>query len=172
MRRFLPFVFPLIAFLIVVGLLYRWYTLRANPQGQISDQASSVEVQPLSTADQTRLNTRGVADLKSVDLMPVASPAPKALPAQAAVRYEVVDGKVNFTVGGTLPALPAGQVYQVWLQSGASASKAFTLSNEKGGWMGSGSINAAKLPVDVVVSQEATQDNTIEQVILKGTLAQ
>lgn len=165
MNKLVPFIFPLIALVIVLALLLRWYSLRTNPNGQISQEGQNIEVTDISAEDEARIS-RGAQDLQSIDLEPAATDSAQA--AQGRVRYETVDGKLNFSISAIL-AQPQG-IYQVWLRSEGQTTKAMQLELEKGGWMASGSISIEHLPLQIIVSQESNNDNTMEVIILNGQI--
>lgn len=166
MKKVVPFIFPLIALVIVLGLLFRWYSLRTNSDGQISPAAQSIEVSDITSEEENRL-ARPAQDLQSVNLTPTSTDS--AVPAQGRVRYEMVDGKVNFSVSATLPELKTGR-YQVWLRSEGEVTKAMVLRLQKGGWMASGSVSGDHLPLEITVSHEEMDDDTMEQVMLKAQI--
>ncbi len=164
MKKFLPFLFPLIALVIVFVLVFRWYnTQTANKQGKIPDFAAGTSIDPLSQTDSTRLK-KPAKDTLTVDMQGTGN-------AIGQIRYEIKDGKVQFSVIANLPA-PKDGVYQVWLQAvnGESKKKAFTLELDKGGYIGSGSISADTLPFEVVVSLEKNNDDSMETPLLRGVI--
>jgi len=162
-KRYLPYVFPVIALIIVLLLLFRWYSMNTQRQGDITPFGEGVEIENLSE-DEARQSLRGVGDYKSVDLEGESD-------AMGQIRYEIVDDKVKFTVFANLPDLNAG-FYQVWLREkgGAAIRQAFRLEPGKGGYMGSAAISADVLPFEVVVSQEMTPDNALEKVVMQGVI--
>jgi hypothetical protein len=165
MNKVLPFLFPAAALLIVLFLAFRWYSLdRAN--GEIGPVNEGVEIEDL-TQEQRQSILRGTPDSKTVVLQPETEDSV----ASGDIRYEIENDKVLFSVDADLPPLKEGQ-YQVWLRSGSSMSPAFTLSVNKGGYMGSAAINIGRLPVEVSVSRELESDQTIEEVVLRGTISE
>ncbi len=160
MKKVLPFVFPLVALLIVVFLAYRWYNLNTTRSGQIADNSEGVEIQDLTESERNNI-MRGVGDFKSVEL--------KGDPqTRGDVRYEIQDGKVVFSVSADLPFLSSGR-YQVWVKSDDKpAQKMFNLEESKGGYIGTGGVSEASLPFSVIVTQEQTDDLTMESVVLEG----
>jgi hypothetical protein len=172
MKKFLPFVFPLLALCVVLFLGYRWYATKTNrTEGKISDFGEGVKIEELSQAEIERLKstpapsgTPGAKDTKSVDLKGADT-------AQGQVRYEVKDGRVSFSVIATLPELSTGK-YQVWLKqvNGETKKKAFVLELTKSGYMGSAAISADTLPFEVIVTKETKDDDQMEATVLSGTL--
>jgi hypothetical protein len=146
MKKFLPYVFPAIVLVILLFLAYRWYTVRTQRDGKVSPFADSVTVENLSQDDAKRI-LRGVGDLKTVQLTGKGE-------VSGQVRYEIKDGKVNFSVMAELPNLKTGN-YQVWIKEVGSDSKkqAFILEEEKGGYVGSASVAETTLPFMIVVTQ-------------------
>jgi hypothetical protein len=166
MKKLLPFVFPLIAFGIVIFLAVRWYNAKAHrTDGLISDSADSVKVENLSPSQIDQLK-KPAKDQKTVELKGNGQ-------VRGQVRYEIRDKKVSFSVYADLPVLKSGDgFYQVWLQqpTGTIPHKAFTLSDTKSGFTGSAAVSADMLPVDVIVSQELKDDDSIENILLRGTV--
>ncbi len=165
MKKVLPFVFPLVALIIVMFLAYRWYNLNTtNRPGQINEVGEGVEIEDLSETERNNI-MRGVGDFKQVEL--------KGAQGQTAVgnvRYELKDGKLRFSVTADLEGLMGGR-YQVWLKSGdKAAQKAFVLEASKGGYIGSAAISTSELPLEVTVTREATDDATMETTLLQGTI--
>jgi hypothetical protein len=165
MKKLLPFLFPAVALLIVVFLAFRWYNSRtARPDGKISQFAENQTIESLSQAEMNKFR-RPVKDLSTVELTGADN-------VTGNVRYEVVDGKISFTVNANLPELKEG-VYQVWLKevNGDAKRKAFTLELEKGGYTGSAAISSETLPFEVVISKEMNaKDDLMELILLKGVI--
>jgi len=161
MKKYLPFVFPLVALLVVMFLAYNWYTMRTNRPGQVSTFGEGVEIEDLTGKDSV---LKGSSDYKKVTLLGDTE-------ATGEIRYEIKDGKVRFSVIADLPELTAGE-YQVWLKdvNSEAVRKAFVLEMSKGGYMGSAAIDESTLPFEVVVSKEVRPDAMVEQVILKARL--
>jgi len=171
MRKILPFIFPLMALLIVLFLLYRWYGLRTNRQGRINTDDSRIQVEELnsSATPGARISPRpGIADMKSIELQPEASPSAQIFAqAQGSIRYEITGDEVYMNVFADLPSLTTGD-YQVWWQANNTLVKAFTLVAEKGGHMGAMTFDLGRLPVEVIVSYEVKDDDVLEQTVLKA----
>jgi hypothetical protein len=165
MRRLLPFLFPLIALIVVLALAYRWFTTQTTrPIGTTTPFADQIAIEELNTnANTTR---RPVKDMKSVEMK-----AAEGSEAMGTIRYEIVDGKVYFTVAANLPELEKGK-YQVWLKDvhNENRRKAFALTMEKGGYTGSAAISAQILPFEVLVSKEMSDDEQIEVTVLRGVI--
>lgn len=164
MKKALPFVFPVAALLLVAFLAFRWYGQRTQPTGEISEFGEGVEIEELSGAELDKV-MKGAGDYKTVTLEGSAE-------AMGTVRYEVEDGKVRFSVSADLPTITAGQ-YQVWLKATDSEAirKAFVLEDSKSGFMGSAAISEETLPFEVLVTREMSDDNTPEDVVLRGVLS-
>ncbi|HYD35048.1 MAG TPA: hypothetical protein VD999_03185 [Vitreimonas sp.] len=163
MKKYLPFVFPAIALLIVLFLGYRWYSMRTDRTGVVSTFGEGVEIEDLTGSEQDSV-LRGAGDYKTVTMTGQGEAA-------GSIRYEIKDGKVRFSVNADLAELSQGQ-YQVWLKAVGSDAKrkAFVLENNKAGFMGSAAIDATTLPFEVIVSKEVRPDDTIEEVVLQGTI--
>ena len=164
MKKLLPFVFPLLAVLVIIFLVFRWYRLNTQPQGNISEFGEGIEIEDLTDAKLTESLT-GAGDYQTVNL---DSRDPNSL---GRVRYEVKDGRVRFSVDANLPVLEVG-MYQVWLREPGStvARRAFVLEESKGGYIGSAAISEEVLPFELVVSKELRPDDQLEEVILTGVI--
>ncbi|MBU0576215.1 hypothetical protein KJ707_01145 [Patescibacteria group bacterium] len=164
LKQLLPFVFPATAIILVVILAVRWYGLRSDQLGKISEFAEGVEIEDLTSIERnTVLN--GVKDVQTLDLEGEDETT------LGEVRYEFAENKVKFSVTASLPKTDTAQ-YQVWLKEvgGRAVRKAFTLEMSKGGYTGSAAISDETLPFEVVVSKEMVDDDLMEQVLLRGVL--
>lgn len=159
MKRIYPYIFPAVALLFVLFLLFRWYSLRTQREGMTSLLNEDVMIEELSDGNMMM----GVDDYDTVEL---TGDDPTYL---GEVRYEIADDQLLFSVSTSLPA-PANGHYQVWLRQDDAQRKAFKLEYAKGGYMGSASIDASTLPLEVVVSQELFDDNLLETVLLTGMI--
>lgn len=167
MKRVLPFIFPVAALLIVAFLAFRWYGQQSQSNGDIAEFGEGVEIEELSEAERSRV-MQGAGDYTSVSL---EQPNEATEPAAGQVRYEVSDGKIRFSVFGNLPELASG-FYQVWLKATDSEAirKAFVLEMAKGGYTGSAAISEETLPFEVLVTREQNDDDTPEEVVLRGVV--
>lgn len=169
MKKFLPFVFPVAAFVIVAVLAFRWYNLQTEPQGETSSTfAEGVQIEDL-TEDERNQVLLGAGDFETVELVNSDEAADDMM---GQIRYELKDGKVRFSVMAGLPELSTGQ-YQVWLKDIESDAvrKAFVLEFMKGGHQGSAAISEKVLPFEVIVSEEMVDDDQIEKVLMQGTIS-
>jgi hypothetical protein len=164
LKQFLPFIFPSAAIVLVFILAFRWYRLRNDQIGKISEFAQGIEIEDLTEAERSS-TLSGVKDVKTVELQGDAEEV------MGEIRYELSDDKVKFSVTAALPQEDASQ-YQVWLKEvdGQAVRKAFTLEMLKGGYSGSAAISTETLPFEVVVSKEVVNDNLMEQILLRGVL--
>jgi hypothetical protein len=165
-KDILPFVFPLAALLLVGVLAVRWYNLRNQQVGQVSEFAEGVEIENLSESEREKV-MRGAGDGELVNLQKETDDET----VMGELRYELGDDKVLFTVNATLPELTEG-MYQVWLKDVDSDSmkKAFVLEMGKGGYTGSASISKDTVPFEVIVSKEMTDDQTWKQLCFEAKL--
>ncbi|OGJ37612.1 MAG: hypothetical protein A2383_02945 [Candidatus Pacebacteria bacterium RIFOXYB1_FULL_39_46] len=164
MKKIYPYIFPAVALLFVFFLLFRWYNLRTQREAMTSLLNEGVVIEQLTAEDAKGL-IAGVGDYESVDLV---GEDPTHL---GEVRYELRDDELLFSVFATLPA-PATGDYQVWLRQteGNAQRKAFRLTASKSGYMGSGALDASTLPLEIIVSNELTDDGLLEKVLLRGTI--
>jgi isocitrate dehydrogenase len=165
MKKFLPFVFPLAATIIVLLLAFRWYSARTQRE-TTTPMAEGVQIENLSESELKNV-LRGVGDVKTVNMTSETEEV------AGSIRYEIVDGKVRLSVTANLPELTEGQ-YQVWFKEAnkEKAQPAFVLEDGKAGFIGSAAIDQDSLPLEIIVSKELRPDNEIEQVLLRGTVAQ
>jgi len=163
-KQYLPFVFPTAAIILVMILAVRWYRLRNEQLGQISEFAQGIEIEDLTGVEQN-IALNGVQDVQTLEL---ESEDETVI---GEVRYEFDQDKVKFSVTTSLPETQDAQ-YQVWLKEvgGRAIRKAFALDMLKGGYTGSAAISDETLPFEIVVSKEMIDDNLMEQVLLRGIL--
>lgn len=166
MKKFLPFVFPALALLIVMFLAYRWFDLKDNTMDKKDVLSEGVQIEELSQEEQNSF-LQGMDDYKSKDLKPLADTE-----GMGTIRYDIKDNVIKFNVQAELPELTSG-IYQVWLKSPDSGvlRKAFVLESTKGGFAGSAAISAETLPFEVVVSKEMMDDGVMETMLLEGMLS-
>lgn len=165
MKKFLPFVFPLIAFLIVIFLAVRWYNSKTRRgDGQIPDFADNVKIEDLGQTQVDQMKNQPAKDEKTVELNGTGE-------VKGQVRYDVKDGKVYFSVYANLPQLSQGY-YQVWLKKVDSDAKrpAFQLSFTKSGYVGSAAISSDTLPFEVVVTKQNNENEPMGAPLLRGVL--
>lgn len=163
MRNYLPYIFPVIAILIIGALVFNWYRQNTQPQGQISEFARDIQVEELSTPVGV---TTPVEDLNTVQL-----DSAEGVEASGVVRYSQEGDQLAISVIATLPQLEQG-MYQVWLREidGEGLVKVASLEMNKGGYQANFRLSAENLPFQVVVSQETTDDEQLETEVLSATL--
>lgn len=164
MKKVLPFVFPVAAFALMAFLVFQWYGRNTATSGDIAEFGEGIEIEELAGPELDSV-MKGTGDYSTVKLEGSEE-------AMGQVRYEIKDGKVRFSVSAGLPEIEAG-MYQVWLKAVDSdaSRKAFTLEFSKSGYTGSAAISEETLPFEVVVTREMSDDDTMEQMVLKGTLS-
>jgi len=165
MKKALPFVFPVAALFLVAFLAFRWYGQRTEQTGEISEFGEGIEIEELSSSELDSV-IKGVGDFKTVELEGGED-------GLGGVRYEIANDRVTFSVSASLPELEEG-VYQVWLKAidSEATRKAFNLEYAKGGFMGSAAISDETLPFEVLVSREKSDDDSLEEVVLRGVIPQ
>lgn len=163
MEKFAPYIFPTIALLIVVFLTFRWYNMRTQRDGEISQFAEGVEIENLSESELDGV-LKGTDDMKTVKMINSGE-------GSGEIRYEIKNGRVLFTVNAQLPELTDGN-YQVWLKSVEKDDyrKAFSLEYGKAGYYGSAALSEEVLPFEVVVTKEMINDDQVEEVLLNGVI--
>lgn len=163
MKKLYPYIFPAVALLFVLFLLFRWYNLRTQREGMTSLLSDGVEIENLDPSEASNF-LKGADDYMTVSL-----DGEEGMIGE--IRYEIVDERISFSVSAVLPKLSEGE-YQVWLKEtdGEGMRKGFVLEYLKGGYIGSAAISADTLPFKVVVSKEMASDAELEEVILKGVI--
>lgn len=184
MKKYTPFILPLIIIAVVFVLVYRWYSMRTErmtssllDEGVVIENLSEAEIQESFSE---------AADFETVQLNPVQPGAQEGDQASddesnqgeqpeaqdpagtGVIRYQVEDGRVRFSVVANFPE--SGESYQVFLRDtdGMVTRFAFTLEDSKGGQMGSAAVSADILPVEVVVAKGGTDQPG--EVVLTGRI--
>ena len=172
MRRFAPLLFPIAAVLIVLLLLYRWYSMRTDQVADPVEFGEGVEIENLSEDELIQ----GTGDYESVQLEPPAQTEDQAsesadpqVPVSGEIRYQIDGDRVRFSVIAQLPEMESGS-YEVWLRGldGQGARRAFALDSMKGGFSGSAELPTTLLSFEVVVTQQAAEG--IGPVLLRGVI--
>ena len=169
MKKYTPYIFPGLVFLLVFFLVFRWFQLR-NQTNDL-DFSEGIEIENLSLEEQKSVLS-GVGDYSTVSLDPKEteenSDAMTEEPVGGVVRYAIEDGKVRFSV--IVNAVDAQ--YSVWLRDPDTEelSKAFDLVPGKGGLVGSAALSTELLPVEVVVSTSADKAQAVESAVLRGMI--
>lgn len=162
MKKYTPYIFPLVVVGIVFLLVFRWYNMRTQ-QAEEQLFGEGVQIENLSE-DEVRDALTGVGDYETVAL---SQDAGATQPTTGEIKYEIRDDKVRFTVSADLD--PTTGPYQVWLKESAGEAKrlAFTLEEGKAGLFGSAALPANLLPFEVLVTKQSTED---EPAVLRGTI--
>lgn len=183
MKKYTPYILPLVILSIVFFLVFRWYNARTN-QAKPDLFGEGVQIENLSE-DELRNTLSESADLEKVDLKQVEeaqkaegatgrSEELKSAVLTGSIRYEYQDGRVRFSVIASLPedVKDEGQ-YNVWLHQpdtdGHDTDKfVFNLTKQKGGFLGTASIPTDQLPVTVLVARGT--ELAVGDVLLEGTI--
>lgn len=162
MKKYTPYVFPLIVVGIILILVFRWYSLRTKSI-EYSLLGEGVSIENLSQEEMTN-SLRGVGDYETVQL------EGKTQDDSGVVRYEIKDDKIRFSVMANLPETQ--NAYRVWLKSLNSTAmrEVFVLEAGKGGYIGSAALPAELLPFEVIVSQNDDARMADQQSLLRGTV--
>lgn len=166
MQRFTPYIFPLIVLAIVFFLVYRWYNMRSQPTD--IGAGEGIEIENLTQEDVDSI-IRGAGDFETAPLERDETSS-SDIQGVGAIRYEIADGKVRFSVSADLPEPETP--YNVWIRTVGSENltNAFSLEIGKGGYMGTAAVSQDLLPLEVVVSQASDRNEVMNQVILKGVV--
>lgn len=159
-QTLLPYLFPLIAIILVVVMFARWYKGKTDETPvSLLDPQLTVESLPDQVQDSF---IKGTTDYKMLDMTGVEQAAGE-------VRYQIQDGKLSFTVTANLP--DSQEDYAVWLTdlNGSAKKRVFNLQYSKAGYIGSAMVSDEVLPVKVVVSKAS--DLMLEDVLLQAEIA-
>lgn len=168
MKRFTPYIFPLIVLAIVFFLVYRWYSMRSERTADTGQYGEGIEIENLSDTEADSV-LRGAGDFETAPMAKSESSTSEVTGA-GAIRYEVKDGKVRFSVAADLPE--PEKPYNVWIRTvdGDNLTNAFSLELGKGGYMGTAAVNEDQLPLEVIVSQADNKSEVLDTIILRGVV--
>jgi hypothetical protein len=169
MKKYTPYIFPLIVIVIVFFLVYRWYSIRTQRDSQQADFGEGIQIENLSP-EQLQNVMRGSRDISTTQLEPGDSEKAASV-GRGAIKYEIANNRVNFTVSADLPQ--GTDTFRVWVRSqdGDDLTEAFILETGKGGYMGSASIPQDRLPLEVMVSTASQKSEVMGNVLMKGVIA-
>lgn len=159
LQSLLPYLFPLIAVILVVVMFARWYKGK-TADAPVSLLDSQLEVESLSAQMQDSI-IKGATDYKMLNMIGVDQ-------AVGEVRYQIKDDKLSFTVTANLPS--SKEDYAVWLSdvNGAAKKRVFNLKYSKAGYVGSAMVSDDILPVKVLVSKAS--DLMLEDILLQAEI--
>lgn len=170
LKKYTPYIFPLLVFLLVFFLIFRWFQLRNERANNELNFSEGIQIENLSE-DQQRSMLQAAGDYDTVKLAPAgADDAMVKQDATGVIRYEVMGDKVLFSV--IVTAMETAE-YHVWLHDADTneLSPAFDLVVGKGGLVGTAAINTDLLPVEVVVSTSSDKTKVLDNVVLRGMLS-
>ncbi len=149
MKRYTPYLLPLLVLGVVFFLVVRWYNQRVQ---RVEDSlfAEGIEIENLSEEEAQSLQSAG--DFEMVELEPASAESSVS----GSIRYHIDDERVRFTV--TLDETEDTDAeYSVWLKEvdGAALRQAFNLEEQKGGLLGSAALPSDLLPFEVLVTDQA-----------------
>lgn len=161
LQSLLPYLFPLIAIILVVVMFARWYKGK-TAEAPVSLLDSQLEVESLPAQVQDSI-IKGATDYKMLNMIGVDQ-------AVGELRYQIKDDKLSFTVTANLPS--SKEEYAVWLSDmdGTAKKRVFNLKYSKAGYVGSAMVSADILPVKVLVSQAS--DLMLEDILLQTEIVQ
>jgi len=153
LQSLLPYLFPLIAIILVVVMFARWYKGK-TAEAPVSLLDSQLEVESLPAQMQDSI-IKGATDYKMLNMIGVDQ-------AVGELRYQIKDDKLSFTVTANLPS--SKEEYAVWLSDmdGTAKKRVF---NSKAGYVGSAMVSDDILPVKVLVSKAS--DLMLEDILLQ-----
>ena len=175
MKKYTPYIFPLLVFLLVFFLIFRWFQLRSQRANNELNFSEGIQIENLSE-DEQRSILQGAGDYDTVELSPAATGEADAQEAitqpkvSGVIRHETIDGKIPFTV---IVTGSEEVVYNVWLRDPDTneLSPAFDLVAGKGGLVGTAAIGVDLLPVEVIVSISTDKNRVLDEVVLRGLLS-
>lgn len=162
MKKFLPYILPALAVILVVVFAVRWYKNRTATPLDAPEVSAGAEIEELSVSELESLEnmSRGLGKYESTKLASDQADTNST----GEVRFEKKDNKVYFTVTANLPEIVAGN-YQLWLKTAGSdqfvPSKPLTLG--KAGLIAATALAQENLPVTLEVRLG-------DQVVLSGEL--
>ena len=168
MKRFTPYIFPLIVLAIVFFLVYRWYNMRSQQPTDLGEYGEGIEIENLSDADAQSI-MRGSGDFQTAPMQKTED-SQSTVEGVGSIRYEIKDEKVRFSVSADLPEPTSA--YNVWIRTVGSENltNAFALEMGKGGYIGTAAVSQDLLPLEVIVSEASDKNQVMNQVILKGVV--
>lgn len=161
LQSLLPYLFPLIAIILVVVMFARWYKGK-TAEAPVSLLDSQLEVESLPAQMQDSI-IKGATDYKMLNMIGVDQ-------AVGELRYQIKDDKLSFTVTANLPS--SKEEYAVWLSDmdGTAKKRVFNLKYSKAGYVGSAMVSDDILPVKVLVSKAS--DLMLEDILLQTEIVQ
>ncbi|MFZ1721742.1 MAG: hypothetical protein WAU07_04505 [Microgenomates group bacterium] len=164
MKRYTPYLLPLLVLGVVFFLVVRWYNQRVQ---RVEDSlfAEGIEIENLSQEEAQSLQSAG--DFEMVELEPASAESSVS----GTIRYHIDDERVRFTV--SLDEAESNAEYSVWLKEvgGVALRQAFTLESHKGGLLGSAALPANLLPFEVLVTDQALLTaSDLSGVLLRATI--
>lgn len=194
MKRFTPYIFPLVVLLVIFFLVYRWYSLRSQQRAEDAEFGEGIQIENLSEEEAANVVT-GVGDVETAPLEAPVQPDKDEVGLTTGqnlgtIRYEITEDKVLFSVlanldvagltaqaedGTTMGVSPealADKEYTVYVRSidGDDLTEAFKLVVGKGGLLGSASISTDLLPVEVIVTDAKTKSEVLDNILLRGVI--
>ncbi len=67
MKRFTPYIFPLVVLLVIFFLVYRWYSLRSQQRAEDAEFGEGIQIENLSEEEAANVVT-GVGDVETAPL--------------------------------------------------------------------------------------------------------
>ncbi|MDR0463317.1 MAG: hypothetical protein LBG64_03810 [Pseudomonadales bacterium] len=163
-KKLLPFVLPIIALVLVVMVVARWYSDRTEESMNIPELTEGLEIENLSETELTALENmrRGVGNFQTVAMTGVHT---------GEIRYEVQGDSVVVSVIANLPEGTLGQRYVLWSRD---AENNFVQISElqflKGGFSAGLVVSIDRLPLTFIVSEDGLNAIAPENELLIGTI--
>lgn len=196
MKKYTPYIFPLLVLIIVFFLVYRWYSNRNQTAGNNYD--AQLQAEELNETELSSL-LGGVEDFETVEMQPVPTEVPTEAPSETSdsmeepptsapettsaeedssrrgnIRFQIVAGKIIFSVLANLKQTVEGsEQYQVWVQpdQAEQPQPVFSLEEGKGGLMGTAGLSIDLLPMDVFVTRSGeSAENVKRKALLQGRI--
>lgn len=153
--KYLPFLLPILAIVVMIFLAWRWYAMQTKTPVVTPATSPKIEIENLGNDDQALLTqlTQGQGDYQTVKM--IVANATETVGA-ATLRYDVQDEVTLVSVFADLEALKTGENYQVWLNPVGTDEwqPSDLLTLQKAGYIASLAVKTEALPMGVKITRE------------------
>jgi hypothetical protein len=161
LKKLLPFVLPLIALILIIIIVSRWYRGQTNNSIATPEYTEGLEIENLSQSELEALENikQGLGDYQKVDFTGVYT---------GEVRYEVKEDRLFLSITANLPETAAA--YTLWLTSGATTTRSNDLTLSKTGYHTALVTTIDKLPLTLIISEDTANAATPSKELLRATV--
>ena len=160
MKKYLPFILPVLALLLVAYFGWRWYRGLTTEEIAPPEVTAGTPIEDLSGDELARLEAlrQGRGDFQTIKMEATGDEA------LGEIRYQMADGKALFSLNANLPTND-NQIYHLYVKKNGQSDfqDVQTLSYEKGGLLASSSVSVEDLPAEIEVRLGT-------EVVLRATL--